>query len=100
MTSGLPGASIGAAAVDVTFIYLMIGLKLPIVALLTIVWWAVKQVPEEEPLPGADGGGPKVRHPRPPRPPRPRARGPHGEAAPPSPQRMRGTIVRARQLDR
>jgi len=31
-----------------TFVYLMVFLKLPILALLGIVWWAIRQTPETE----------------------------------------------------
>jgi len=75
-----------------TFIWLMFLLKIPIVALFLLVRWAVRQTPE--PAPGGDGGiGPRSRPPHPHRPrsrgPRPRRRGPHGEASPPSPARVR-----------
>ena len=35
-----------------TFVYLMVFLKLPILALLGIVWWAIRQTPEEAEQPG------------------------------------------------
>jgi hypothetical protein len=63
-------------------------LKIPIVALLWIVWWAIKA----EPAPEAAGperggsdrhGGGLPRHPRPPR------RGPHAQPPPPAPKRVR-----------
>lgn len=77
-----------------TFFWMMVVLKLPIAALLYIVWWAIKQ---HEPEPdGASGdGGIKPRH-RPPLPRRPRSRGPHGApgAAPPVP-RVRSAPLRA-----
>jgi hypothetical protein len=78
------------------FIWLMVALKIPIVALFLIVRWAVKQAPDQ--VPGSDGGiGPPAR-PRHPRPPFPRAprRGPHGEPALASPPRVR-TLAGARQ---
>jgi len=82
-----------------TFIWLMFLLKIPIVALFLLVRWAVRQTPE--PAPGGDGGiGPRSRprHPHRPRSrgPRPRRRGPHGEAPPPSPARMRTFVSRTR----
>jgi hypothetical protein len=82
-------------------IWLMLVLKIPVAALLYLVWWAVHQDVEPE-NGGADGGdgGTKV-HPRPdhrPRRPRPtRPRGPHGEPQPPAPKRARTTAVRSRE---
>jgi hypothetical protein len=71
------------------FVWLMLILKIPIGALLYIVWWAVRQ--DTEPVvDDADGEGgqrrdrgPRIRPPQPPR------RGPHGEPAPRPPSRMR-----------
>jgi hypothetical protein len=75
--------------------WLALVLKIPIVALLLIVWWAIRA----EPTPEGDAsdrgggsdrhGGPRLRPPRPPR------RGPHAEPAPRSPARVR---VSARRL--
>lgn len=81
-----------------TFVWLMVALKVPIAALLYLVWWAVHQT-DDEPAPGGDGG---VRPPHPPRAPRsPRRRGPHGTPAmrPPSP-RTRTVIAARRQTQR
>jgi hypothetical protein len=82
-------------------VYLMLFLKLPIAALLGIVWWAIKQQPDTGQRPGGDGG---IKHPPHPRRPRPRRggprRGPHGEPAPGSPPRVRTAAARARQLER
>ena len=86
-----------------TFIWLMVILKVPIVALFMIVRWAVRQTPESEP--GNDGGiGPSrsplhPHHPRS-RPPRPPRRGPHGDPVSPSPQRVRISATRQRQTNR
>lgn len=79
---------------DVTFIYLMLGLKIPIALLFYIVWWAVKAVPDAEGPEADEGeGGTKVPpHPRPSSPPRPR-RGPHGDPAPGVPPRTRKPAV-------
>jgi hypothetical protein len=83
-----------------TFIWLMFLLKIPIVALFLLVRWAVRQTPES--APGGEGGiGPRTRPPHPHRPrsrgPRPRRRGPHGEAQPASPPRVR-TLAPAMRL--
>jgi hypothetical protein len=85
-----------------TFVYLMLILKIPIVALLTIVWWAIRSTPEEsEPVESDSGGGTKVRPPQPrhPRPVRPRhpRRGPHGDPLPLPPPRVRPVSARAKQ---
>jgi hypothetical protein len=70
-------------------------LKIPIVALLWLVYWAIRQEPLPE-APPADGGGsdrhggPLPRHPTPPR------RGPHAEPPPQSPKRVR---VASRELE-
>jgi hypothetical protein len=74
------------------FIWLMFILKIPIVALLTIVWWAVKAEPEPA---ASDGHGGIGRHPDRPSPrwPKPRRRGPHGAPLPPSPPRVRTAAI-------
>lgn len=87
-----------------TFIFLMVGLKLPIAGLLYIVWWAIREAPDPEPLPGQDGGvkkplapRPRHPHPRPALPRRPR-RGPHGAPALAAPPRVRTVVARARRV--
>jgi hypothetical protein len=83
----------------------MLILKIPIVALLTIVWWAIRSTPEDsEPVRAADDGGTKVpprqpRHPRKPLPRHPR-RGPHGGLVALPPPRTRAVVARARRIDR
>jgi hypothetical protein len=82
-----------------TFVYLMLVLKIPIAALLYIVWWAIRSEPQQtEPAPDG-GGGTKTpvapRHPRGPLPRHPR-RGPHGDPLPIPPPRTRGVVARAR----
>jgi hypothetical protein len=73
-----------------TFVYLMVFLKLPILALLFLVWWAIRQTPEQGGGEdnGDDGGSRIPRHPRPPLRPLPR-RGPHRSPSPRSPARVR-----------
>lgn len=82
------------------FLFLMLALKIPLAALLWLVWWAVRQTPDEESAPqGGDGGSRVERHPRRPFPRLPR-RGPHGDPAPAAPPRTRTTVVRARTPER
>jgi hypothetical protein len=81
-----------------TFFWLMVVLKIPIIAAIAIVWWAIRAVPEpvtaEEPEAGDDEGGSKVPAAHLPRPRRPkRPRGPHGLPAPPSPPRIRTKVA-------
>jgi hypothetical protein len=73
------------------FIWLMFALKIPIVALLLIVWWAIRADPGTEQDGGdqGDGGIGDRHHPRTPRPTPPRRRGPHGDPLVPSPLRVR-----------
>jgi hypothetical protein len=71
------------------FIWMIVVLKIPIVALLWLVWWAVHSEPE----PAAagdqgDGGGGIGHSPKPPKP-RPPRRGEHAEPAPVPPPRIR-----------
>jgi hypothetical protein len=79
-----------------TFVWLMIGLKLPIAALLYLVHWAIKQT-DEEPLPDSGDGGIRPPH-RPRVPPHPRRRGPHGSPAvvPSAPRTRTPLAARAR----
>jgi hypothetical protein len=82
------------------FLWIMVALKVPLALLLWLVWWAIRQEPEQDgQSDGGGGGGSKVRHPRGPLPHTPR-RGPHGDPAPPAPARVRTTVVRARSRER
>jgi len=85
-----------------TMLYLFVALKLPILALGLLVWWAVKAEPEASDEPGEDGGTKRRPHPRRPLPHHPRRprRGPHGEPAPAAPARVRTALARSRQLER
>jgi hypothetical protein len=87
--------------VTATFIYLMIALKIPIAALLYLVWWAIKQTPDNAADGQGDGGSrrPVPPHPRRPLPRRPR-RGPHGAPAVAPPPRVRSVTARGRRLAR
>ena len=78
------------------FVWIMFVLKIPLIALLWLVWWAVQQTDAEMEQPrdgdGSDRhphGGSRPRRPRPPR------RGPHAEPPPRAPSRVR---ARGRQL--
>jgi hypothetical protein len=81
------------------FIWLLVILKIPIVALFMIVRWAIGQTPETEA--GQDGGiGPRPLplHPYHPRSKLPRLprRGPHGGPMPSPPQRVRAITAHQR----
>jgi hypothetical protein len=71
------------------FFWLAVVLKIPIFALLYLVWWAIRQSDVEvEPVDeggGSDrtGHGPRARPPKPPR------RGPHADPPPRPPERVR-----------
>ena len=81
------------------FLWIMLALKLPLAALIYIVWWAIKQEPEDESSSDDDGGINRRRrpHPRQPFPRRPR-RGPHGDPAAHPPARVRTVRARARTV--
>jgi hypothetical protein len=80
------------------FVWMMVVLKIPVIMLLTLVWWAVKQTDAEVDETADEGGGSdRSRHRGGPRRPRPPRRGPHAEPAPRPPSRVR---ARGRQLAR
>ncbi len=69
-----------------TFIWMFVVLKIPIVAALVLIWYAIRE-PEPVVDDGPEGGGSDRRpDPRTPRP-RPPRRGPHGAPAPVPPPR-------------
>ena len=83
------------------FLWIMLALKIPLVALIYIVWWAIKQEPEDTQSKDDDGGIKHQRHhrPHPPKPfPRHPRRGPHGDPAPRSPARVRTVRAKARSI--
>jgi hypothetical protein len=84
--------------VDVpVFIWMFLILKIPIIAALVLIWYAIQEpAPAEEDSRGGGGGShhPRLRPPRGPR------RGPHAELEPPSPPRVRSTPARGKHLDR
>jgi hypothetical protein len=69
-------------------LWLFVALKIPLLTLCWLVWWAIRQEPEPEDAPNDDGGRRPRPHPHPPLPHAPR-RGPHAEQAPPAPPRVR-----------
>ena len=77
------------------FIWIMLILKIPLVMLLGIVWWAIRSSPE--PVSGEDDDGGIGREPGGPDSRFPRRRGPHGDPVVPAPPRTR---VPARARDR
>ena len=83
-----------------TFFWLMVVLKIPIIGLFSIVYWAIKQT--DEPVEDAGDGGSKTpAHPPSRTPPHPRKRGPHGDPALPAPKRSRMPLrARGRELQR
>ncbi|MEA2398913.1 MAG: hypothetical protein QOK25_2469 [Thermoleophilaceae bacterium] len=78
------------------FVWLMVILKIPLIALLYIVYWSIKSSPNEEPEPVLDPRLDRPPHRPPPRHPRPPRRGgSHAAPQPPPPSRVR---ARARKL--
>jgi hypothetical protein len=83
-----------------TMFYLFVALKIPIVAAIWLVYWAIKQEPDPSEGVRDDGGTAKKRpHPVPRLPRNPR-RGPHGERALPAPPRVRPLRARGRRIVR
>jgi hypothetical protein len=81
------------------FLWIMLVLKLPLAALIYIVWWAIKQEPDETSSSSDDDGGVKRQRPHPPKPfPRRPRRGPHGDPVPAPPARVRSVRAKARTL--
>jgi hypothetical protein len=85
--------------VEWTMLYLFVALKIPLLVLFWLIYWAVKQEPELEDT-GDDGGQRRARPHPPPRLPRAPRRGPHGDQLPEPPPRVRPVSARARQLER
>jgi hypothetical protein len=80
-------------------LWLALALKVPIAALLYLVWWAVKDPPVA--AVDDDSGGSPDRDPGPhprDRPPHPPRRGPHGPPEPAAPARVR--VAKGRTLRR
>jgi hypothetical protein len=84
-----------------TMFYLFVALKLPLIALFWLVWWAVKQEPDPSEDVRDDGGAGKRQRPHPiPHLPRNPRRGPHAEPAPVAPPRVRPLRARGRRIAR
>jgi hypothetical protein len=77
--------------------FMFVALKVPLVALIWLVWWAIHQTDDPVEQPGGDGGSKRAPHPRRPLPRAPR-RGPHGDPLPAPPPRVRTVIARARRV--
>ena len=82
------------------FLWMMVALKVPICALLYLVWWATRP-PEPVEDTSEDWKRPRIGpdHPRP-RKPGPPRRGPHGDPAPLPPSRVRTARKRIRTVER
>lgn len=77
------------------FLWLMVGLKIPLGMLLWLVWYAA-QPPEPEVADDEGGGGSDRADSGGPRTPLSPRRGPHGDPVPPAPQRVR--VAKGRTL--
>jgi hypothetical protein len=75
--------------------FLFVCLKVPLLALCWLVWWAIHQT--DDAAEDRGDGGSKRPHAPPPLPRAPR-RGPHGDPAPLPPPRVRTTTARGREL--
>jgi hypothetical protein len=75
-------------------LWMFVALKVPIVLAGALIWWAVRAEPDRS-EDSEDGGSRRRPHPAPKLPHAPR-RGPHREAAPASPPRVRRVNARAR----
>jgi hypothetical protein len=79
--------------------WLAVVLKIPLLAALGVVWWALRAEPSSTEDERIDRGGRGPDHPRPRRP-RPPRRGPHAVPEPSSPRRVRARSRRAVTLRR
>jgi hypothetical protein len=82
-------------------LYLFVALKIPLIAAIWLVWWAIKQEPDPSEDEHDDGGSKTRERPHPlPRRPKPPRRDPHGAPEPASPPRVRRVRARGRRLKR
>jgi hypothetical protein len=79
-------------------LFMFVALKVPILLAGALIWWAVHQEPDHSE--DAEGGGGRRRPHPPPKLPHAPRRGPHHEAALPSPPRVRRVTARARAPQR
>ena len=70
------------------FVWMFVVLKIPVIAALLLIWWAVRE-PDPEPEEDPRGGSSDREPPRGPRRPRPPRRGPHASPPPSAPARVR-----------
>jgi hypothetical protein len=78
------------------YVWMMVILKIPIVALLYLVWWASKSPEPVDPEPALIPNDREPDHPRFPRRPCTPRRGPHADPMPASPPRVR--VIRGRRI--
>ena len=82
------------------FIWMFVVLKIPLAALLWLVWWAVKEPEPPVAVDEGEGGSKQPDRPHGPKPSRPPRRGPGHGASPPAPARVRfradGRLLRHR----
>ena len=79
--------------------FMFVALKVPLIALAWLVWWAIHQTDDPAQDSGGDGGAKRRPHPLDPLPRAPR-RGPHGDPLPLPPPRVRIPTARAREMER
>jgi hypothetical protein len=80
-----------------TMFFMFVALKVPLLALCWLVWWAIHQTDDTSGGSNDDGGTKRGPH-RPGPLPRAPRRGPHGDPAPPSPPRVRTPAARGRSV--
>jgi hypothetical protein len=80
-----------------TMFFMFVALKVPLLALCWLVWWAIHQTDDTSGGSNDDGGTKRRPH-RPGPLPRAPRRGPHGDPAPQSPPRVRTPAARGRSV--
>ena len=93
-----PGYDVAVSGGAWGIVWLALIIKIPLFALLYLVWWAIKDPPVVEAVDGGGGSPDRDPGPHPPgRPPHPPRRGPHGPPEPVSPARVRVAKGRTRR---